>query len=144
MNPGTITHETISPGFEKFHLNPDGAQPWPFRPVLHHFQPHDIGEEPHDHPHGFQVFVLRGSYLEEVFTLLPDGGWSMTLHRRETASVRQVAATDIHRIVGLPDGDCWTLVLAGPVERDWRFWRFDAGGATPGPPIPSNWKVNSP
>lgn len=123
----SYTIEQMSAEFTKHHLNPDGAAPWPFRPVLHHFTAPDKGG-PHDHPWGFTSFVLHGSYVEKVYTPQPDGTWTTEMIHRRAGTAHTVVATHIHELVYLPDGECWTMVLAQPWERESRFWRFDENG----------------
>lgn len=124
-----FTIEQMSAEFTKYHLNPEGSAPWPFRPVLHHFTATDV-DGPHDHPWPFQTFILSGGYVEEVFTIADDGTWSSEIIHRRANTAHRVEATHIHRIVELPQGDCWTLILPSPAERESRFWRFDADGVS--------------
>ena len=130
--------EKMSEEFTKFHLNREGHAPWPFRPVIHKFNGPDKGG-PHDHPWGFTSHVLHGSYVEKVYTVTPDGTWSSTTFHRKAGTAHQVAATCIHEIIELPDGECFTLVLAGPWERETQFWRFEDYGA-----FYRNWRDGSP
>lgn len=109
--------ERMSPAFVKYHLD-DGR-------VLHRFTRPEPTACPHDHPWSFRTEILAGGYVEEVFTIDEDGGWSSMFAERPPGSVHDVAATHIHRIVDLPTGECWTLVWSGPHERATRFWRFD-------------------
>ncbi|WP_375382444.1 hypothetical protein [uncultured Sphingomonas sp.] len=108
--------ERMSPAFVKYHLD-DGR-------ALHRFTRPEPTAHPHDHPWPFRTRILAGSYVEEVFTVLPDGSWTMTPAERVTGATYEIAATHIHRIVALPAGECWTLVHAGPHERTTFFWRF--------------------
>lgn len=119
-----ISVEHVHGGFTKYHLNREGEEPWPFRPVLHQFTTPDLGD-PHDHPWDFETYVRRGSYIEEVYTLHDDGSWSMRLQTRERGCVYRVTAEHIHRIVALPQGECWTDVEYGPTRRESLFYKFD-------------------
>ena len=114
MNRGPATVERMSDEFVKFHLG-DGR-------ALHFFTGPDRGG-PHDHPWPFVSQVLLGSYVERAYR--PDG--TSELIHRHRGDVFRVAATHIHEIAELPEGECLTLVQAGPVEREVRFWRFDVG-----------------
>ena len=118
--------EVMNPGFTKWHLNEHGQHGWPIRPVLHQFTAPD-GGDPHCHPWDFRVVVWRGSYVEEVFLIVPGGFDSYRKTRREGDSFT-VPAEHIHRIVALPDGECWTLAEYGPTRRTSQFWRFEPGG----------------
>lgn len=92
--------------------------------MLHHFSREEPHANPHDHPWGFETEILVGGYVEEVFHVEPSGTWSSELVDRTPGTLHRIEADHIHRIVGLPAGDCWTLVRPGPHERGVRFWRF--------------------
>lgn len=113
-----LHHERMSGAFEKWHI---AGLPVPA--ALHHFSAPDAGD-PHDHPWGFTSHILTGGYIEEVFHLHDDGTWSSSIVTRKPGTTHQVEATHIHRIISLPDGGCWTLIVPGPHERETRFWRF--------------------
>jgi len=115
----TITGtERMSDAFTKYHLS-DGR-------ALHHFTQGEPDAEPHDHPWSFETTILAGGYVEEVFWLTDDDGrgWASAFVNRPDETKHRLLAEHIHRIVSLPEGECWTLVRAGPVERETRFWRF--------------------
>lgn len=116
--PGTsiVRGERMSPAFIKYHLDDGGA--------LHRFVRPEPHADPHDHPWSFETTILSGGYIEEVFTFQPGGGWRSVLVERQSGSRHWIEAGHIHRIVALPLGECWTLVRAGPPERDTLFWRF--------------------
>jgi hypothetical protein len=126
-SPPQIQVEQMNEIFTKYHLNQHGEQPWPFRPVIHHFKGPDVGN-PHDHPWSFTTFILAGGYVEEVYTIAEDGSWSMEVHHRRPGSSHHVQATHIHRIIELPEGECWTMVISGPNEREPHFWKFNDKG----------------
>ena len=108
--------ERMSRAFTKYHLD-DGR-------ALHRFRMGEPHADPHDHPWAFETEILAGGYLEEVFHISSDGGWRSELVHRSPGTVHQVMAKHIHRIVELPDRECWTVVRAGPNQRETRFWRF--------------------
>jgi hypothetical protein len=110
-----IRNEVMSPFFRKIHLG-DGR-------ALHHFTAADEGDEFHDHPWSFTSEVLAGGYVEVVIDPANGGGW----FKRRPGTTHTVPATHIHRITRLLAPDCWTLVTAGPVERDVRFYRLRDG-----------------
>ena len=111
-----VRAERMSPAFVKYHLD-DGR-------ALHRFTRPEPHANPHDHPWGFETTILSGGYVEEVFTLLPGGGWQSDFVERAPGSRHLIDADHIHRIVSLPCGESWTLVRAGPHERQTLFWRF--------------------
>jgi hypothetical protein len=77
--------------------------------MLHWILTPDPHPDPHDHPVDFLSITLRGGYTE----------WTPKGYR--SARVRFRRATDVHRIVAVKPGTV-TLVLAGPVVREWGFW----------------------
>lgn len=114
----------MSDEFTKYHLGIRGA-PVPF--VLHQFTGVDR-DLAHDHPFSFHTHILYGGYVEEVYTIYPGGTWSMEVIERLPGTAHHVEATHIHRIIGLPQGECWTMILPGPAVRETRFWKFTADG----------------
>ncbi|MEG3166484.1 hypothetical protein U1701_18040 [Sphingomonas sp. PB2P19] len=108
--------ERMSRAFTKYHLD-DGR-------ALHRFKAEEPHETPHDHPWSFETEILDGGYVEEVFHLDACGGWHTELVHRVPGATYHVEAEHIHRIVELPNGECWTIVRAGRHERETRFWRF--------------------
>jgi hypothetical protein len=111
--------ERLSPAFTKYHLD-DGR-------ALHRFRREEPHAAPHDHPWSFETEIVDGGYVEEIFHLGQNGGWWSELAHRRPGETYRIAATHIHRIVGLPTGECWTVVSAGMHEREVRFWRFGDG-----------------
>ena len=121
--------ETMREGFAKYHLNPDGAQPWPFRPVYHHLTTPDEGW-PHDHPFDIDVYVVSGWYIERVWQQHNEGAWYYRDRKRQKGDAFTIDAEAIHEIIQISVGGCWTHAVYGPWKRHTRFWRFDAQGAT--------------
>ena len=111
-----VRAERMSPAFSKYHLD-DGR-------ALHRFVRPEPHAHPHDHPWCFETTILSGGYVEEVFTFLPNGSWQSLLVERLPGSRHSIDANHIHRIIGLPHGESWTIVQAGPAERKTSFWRF--------------------
>jgi hypothetical protein len=101
---GPLTKYTLSP-------LPDGR--WA---MLHHVTEVDTGP-PHDHPTEMETHLFN-PYLEVVY--LGDGRTEEVLHPAGSSFV--IAPERIHRLAGLPDGEAWTLVKAGPVVRKWRHY----------------------
>jgi hypothetical protein len=97
--------------------------------VFHQMLGPDVGD-PHDHPWSFETTILRGGYAEEIYFPNSGGrGWSMTVAHRRPGDRFRVDARTIHRIIDLPEGECWTMVTPQPAEREWKYWRFDEFGA---------------
>lgn len=108
--------------------------------MVHHFLPNADDRDVHDHPRPFWTFVLRGSYddmkpcerpgCDGDGFMLPDdwacpvcrGAGVVVNERMRPGKLRRRAATHRHRTKVGPKG-CWTLVLMGPLRRDWGFWR---------------------
>jgi len=109
--------EVMNAFFTKIHLG-DGR-------AVHHFTAADEGEEFHDHPWSFTSEVLAGGYAEDIVVSL--NRFTVIEQRRLPGTTHQVEASHMHRITRLLDGDCWTLVTAGPVERQVRFYRHRDG-----------------
>lgn len=115
-----ITIERMHAGMVKIHLGtPDKPR------VIHWFNAPDHGD-PHDHAQfGFWSTVLGGSYVEERYQR--DGSCER-IHRQKGARF-YVDADAIHRIVDLPDGECWTLIEPDPhTGRDSGFYQFRPDG----------------
>lgn len=103
--PVDITIERMNGGMVKIHLGtPDKPR------VLHWFTHPDHGD-PHDHAQfGFWSEVKSGSYIEERYRL--DGSFDR-IHRQKGERF-YVEPDAIHRIVELPEGECWTMIEPDP------------------------------
>jgi hypothetical protein len=123
-----ITTEHMSDHFVKYHLNDRGQLPIPVAPVLHHFTSPDDGLF-HDHPFGLWCTVLYGGYVEETVdrSAVRLGVWDVTRQRRREHETFHVPARHIHRIVELPKGECVTVAVYGPLEREVWLWRCKDG-----------------
>jgi hypothetical protein len=86
--------------------------PW-FSVRLHHWLHSDDARAFHDHPSWFITLVLAGSYTD----VSPAGREPM-----RPGTIRFRLATHQHTVEVAPGG-CWTLLLFGPHERYWGFWR---------------------
>jgi hypothetical protein len=84
--------------------------------MLHHLREADDGP-PHCHPcqMGTRLF---GPYVERLY--LPGGRTRDVL--RPADSFHVIEPECIHKLIALPEGPVWTLVLAGPVVREWRHY----------------------
>lgn len=91
---------------ERLHLV---QTPW-FTLMLHWIRRPDPQPHLHDHPVSFASLLLRGGYVE--------ARQGDVRRRRRLTFLR---ATDRHRIIEV-DPRTITLVLAGPVVREWGHW----------------------
>jgi hypothetical protein len=106
--------------------------PW-FGLYLHWIYAPDRDRDPHDHPWWFASWVLRGGYVEDVWTTRLR--WRQ--HVRGRFSVHHMLTHHAHAIKSIEPGTI-TAVLVGPRCREWGFWtpegwvhwrRYDRGAA---------------
>jgi hypothetical protein len=104
--------------------------------LLHHFHPNADDRDLHDHPWPFVTIVLWGSYNDMKHCVciagrsgrawsdcdLCDGTGFVVREHMRVGKVRYRSASHRHRTMVGPRG-CWTLVITGPMQRDWGFWR---------------------
>lgn len=99
--PVDLRVERMNGGMVKLHLGT------PDKPRVVHWFTHPDHGDPHDHAQfGFWSTILEGSYVEERYRT--DGSFER-IHRRKGDRF-YVDPDAIHRIVGLPDGETWTLI----------------------------------
>lgn len=115
----SLRHERMNDVFEKWHI--EGL---PFAAAFHHFTGLE-NEGPHSHPWAFRSEILSGSYVEHVYQI--DGSYE-EVHRKP-GDVFANGADHIHKLVSLPEGECWTLIIPGPAENKSGFYRFEDGKA---------------
>lgn len=115
-----IEIEKLSDSFTKYHVRDA-----PFYQVYHHFTAPDMGDF-HDHPFDMQIEVKKGSYIEER---LIDGTYFIETIYRKQGDRFTIPAKAIHKIIELPDGECWTSMIPGLHCQDWGFYRFENGQA---------------
>ena len=84
-----------------------------FKVLWHKFLPGASDRAAHDHPRSFLTFVLQGGYDD----IKPDG----TIYCVYAPTIRYRSATHSHITEVGPHG-ATTLVLMGPLRRDWGFW----------------------
>jgi hypothetical protein len=85
---------------------------WP-RVFVHHIHRSDESREHlHDHPWSFVSVILRGGYWEETKA-------GRRFYRPGLVLVRP--AEWAHRLELNPGAQAWSLVIAGPIWRDWGF-----------------------
>lgn len=115
-----IRFEEMSSVFHKYHVEGLG-----FRASFNHFLAPEPGTSlPHDHPFSFDSKIVKGTYVEEVFTVNDDGTWTSVLVTRKEGESHKHSAETIHILRDLPDGECLTFMIEGHWERDWGFWDF--------------------
>jgi hypothetical protein len=87
---------------------------------LHRMDAPDPGQDLHDHPWTFISLVLKGGYEEERADTRT---WysALALDRRRF-SIRRMRLDECHRVTALARTPTWTLVLCGPVRRQWGFY----------------------
>lgn len=122
-SPDTISRrsvrtERMSHAFTKYHL-----RGFPFDGVIHKFTEPDQGD-PHDHPFGFNTFIVKGSYIERRWDI-STGAFHDT-HRLRGESFF-IKASTVHQIISLPEGECWTFILPEQWERKPGFYKFIDG-----------------
>lgn len=95
---------------------------------LHHILRSDAGRDLHDHPWDFVSLLLHGQYTE-----IREAGSAGQVYGAGSILFRK--AETCHRLV--LDAPVWTLVLCGPLRREWGFrtgtgwvnWRAYEGAA---------------
>ena len=108
-----------------------------FNCYLHRFSASDWDRHPHDHPWRWLTIILKGSYLEEIYTLTDSshkvkGRYIqvpvlLARKRRAPGTMNYAGLHRIHRVTVFT-APIWTLFLTGPKEREWGFY------------TPSGWK----
>lgn len=101
--------------------------------MVHYFPAEVSDRDPHDHPRPFVTFVLRGNYRDESWR--PAGEYPGTVaeamgipkcERVHAGAFRYRPAKHLH-IVETDEVGCWTLVVMGPIVREWGFVRLTTG-----------------
>ncbi len=92
------------------------------RVYLHHFVGDDWSRDPHDHPKWFISVGLWGAYDEDVYSPEIGGDEAVRTKRWRAPWIRKFPAEHIHRVRARHTGGAWTLVVTGPVTREWGFW----------------------
>lgn len=102
---------------------------------LHHFLRSDMERDAHDHPWWFVTLILKGGYTDyrlcdDCLGISGEGsgpfGYCETCYgighlrdRLRPGSIRFRSATHRHWV---HTENSWSLVLTGPVSRQWGFW----------------------
>jgi hypothetical protein len=101
--------------------------------MVHYFPAEVSDRDPHDHPRPFVTFVLRGNYRDESWERISGGTepdeaqiGRMVKERVHAGAVRYRPASHLH-IVETDGVGCWTLVVMGPIVREWGFVRLSTG-----------------
>lgn len=115
-------NDTISPGEgDRVHLSRwillGGKNPWVLQLLVNQIHYPDVNDCYHDHPWPFLSLVLWGGYVEEIKAA--DG--SLKVKRRWPGMIHYRPATHTHRIVRLPWGKSYTLVLQLPKVREYGY-----------------------
>lgn len=118
----SFNQEIMSDFFEKQHI-----LGLPFPAVIHHFTDIDRGD-PHDHPFNFTSHILRGWYTEETHCLDEDYSVSSVgIFTRKEGMAHKVFASTIHRITGISEGGCYTLIIPEQKVQEPAFYKFEDG-----------------
>lgn len=96
---------------------PDGRLGRWGKMLLHHFLPNSDDRDVHDHPWPFITIVLKGFYVN----IERNAQGKLTAERMKPGTIRYRPATHTHCTKAGPNG-CWTLVVTGPLVREWGFW----------------------
>lgn len=113
---------------------------WGFvKTMIHYFPAETTDRDPHDHPRPFVTLVLRGNYRDESWDWR-EFSWDprkkqewkneRTVERVRAGAFRYRRAEHLH-IVETDAVGCWTLVVMGPIMREWGFVRLTSGGWWP-------------
>jgi len=70
----------------------------------------DLAEDFHDHNFDFRSQIVKGSYIEEVLHIAPNGQHWITTVTHSEGSTHIVKAGTIHRLIALPQGKYTTLM----------------------------------
>lgn len=90
---------------------------------IHRFVGDDWSRDLHDHPKQFTSIGLWGSYVEILPRQMITKDLALDTEEKYSAPwIRRFPATHIHRLK-LNSRECWTLVIVGPAEREWGFWK---------------------
>lgn len=113
-----VKHTPIAGHMEKFHFHD-----LPFESGVHHIWGPDVGD-PHDHPLSFSSMILKGGYVEEVFSV--HTGLSTRFWRRPGDRF-MVYKDHIHRIIELLEPTVLTFAEYGPIEQQWGHYQWRDG-----------------
>lgn len=91
------------------------ALPFGWSVKLHHILRPDSDRCQHDHPWGFWTLILWGGYFEEV-------GAEQKINHLRPWRIAWRPPSFRHRILSLPRGHAWTLVLTRRRVREWGFY----------------------
>lgn len=97
--------------------------PW-FGIYLHDIYEPDADRDPHNHPWSFISIVLRGAYVERLYTDPTSDVFHSRLHAYPRWSVHKMNRTSAHRIVECAPG-LKTLIIVGPRRANWGFFTKD-------------------
>lgn len=104
----------------KYYLRRRGFSCRWFGVFLHRMDAPDPGPDPHDHPWTFGSLVLWGGY-QELRAPIRDS-WSQEQTWRKWLSWRILRLDECHTIYALDRTPTFTLVVHGPLRREWGFY----------------------
>ena len=101
---------------------------------LHHIVRSDDDKFPHDHPWDFTTLILSGGYRDEQWQF--DDSLGLTpagiqycrpfkIYRRKAEHIHRVRLWEVKTVpatnAAIAVRGAWTLVLRGPIRREWNF-----------------------
>lgn len=86
---------------------------------LHHWINDDDQRYYHDHPWWMLIFILKGGYTD--YSPLENNIPGQNFDHLHFGSFRFRKADHKHTVV-VDKGGCWSLLLTGPVSRNFGFW----------------------
>lgn len=103
--------------------------------LLHRMAAPDPGNELHDHPWEFLTIVLWGGYTEvraDAQHAREDHCYiifnrSLHAEHRKPFRPRRMRLSEAHRVTDIVRKTSWSLVLTGPLRRDWGFYTRSRG-----------------
>lgn len=101
--------------------------------MVHHFLPESRDRDVHDHPWQFVTIVLKGQYVDVStcqvckgknlgVTCFECGGDGVKKELMVPGMMRYRSTAHAHQTFAGRKG-CWTVVIVGPIERMWGFFK---------------------
>jgi hypothetical protein len=117
----TVQEEKMRDGFIKYHLKNA-----PFGCVIHRIS--DVDKMFHDHPFSFHSIILHGSYEEEVLHYPRSNYYRTGIVSHSKGDSFYIRANHVHRIIGLPEGEVWSLILPEEKVQESGFYQITDEG----------------
>lgn len=93
-----------------------------FRVFLHNIRRPDNDRHPHSHPWPFTSLCLKGGYLENIVDAISEHGvWTNKWRSFRPFQIISNPAIHTHMVEQIYGPSAWTLIKAGPAEREWDF-----------------------